>query len=189
MEVGILIVVIIIGLISILLKDSPNKAGKRGEQIVVKNTSKYLDDNTYKAIHDVTLPTKSGSTQIDHIIVSKYGIFVIETKNWQGWIFGGEKQKTWTQVNYQYKNKYMNPLHQNYGHVKALQSILRLPINYFHSVVIFAENGEFKTNMPDNVIYDYEFDDYINSKNVVILSDEDVDKIISKIKSVQLVIE
>jgi restriction system protein len=79
----------------------------------------FLDKNQYHLIKNVTLPTfiddkEHGTTQIDHIIVSKYGIFVVETKNMKGWIFGSENQKQWTQQIFKYKLKYQNPLHQNY---------------------------------------------------------------------------
>ena len=185
MEPALLIFIIVI-IIILFFRDSPTKAGKRGEQIVEKIILKNLDKEIYKLINDITIPSKSGSTQIDHIIISIYGIFVIETKNWQGWIFGGENQKTWTQINYQYKNKYMNPLRQNYGHIKALQSILNLPMNCFYSVIVFAENGTFKTNMPNNVIYENELSLYIKSKIDPKFREENVDEIINKIESARL---
>ena len=50
-----------------------------------------LDSNTYKRFHNIIIQTKNGTTQIDHIILSRYGIFVIETKNYNGWIFGGKR--------------------------------------------------------------------------------------------------
>ena len=56
----------------------------------------FLDKETYRSINNVTLNTSNGTTQIDHVIASRYGIFVVETKNYQGWIFGGEKQAEWT---------------------------------------------------------------------------------------------
>ena len=53
----------------------------------------------YYRLNNITLPlANGGSTQIDHIIVSVHGIFVIETKNYKGWIYGNEKQRQWTQV-------------------------------------------------------------------------------------------
>ena len=57
-----------------------------------------LDSEIYRSINNVTIPTANGTTQIDHVIVSKYGIFVVETKNIKGWIYGDEKQAQWTQV-------------------------------------------------------------------------------------------
>jgi hypothetical protein len=57
----------------------------------------FLDSQIYIDLNNVTIPTTNGTTQIDHVIVSRYGIFVVETKNMQGWIFGSEKSPQWTQ--------------------------------------------------------------------------------------------
>ena len=61
-----------------------------GESVVNMMTTVYLDREKYHLVENVTLSTESGTTQIDHIIVSQYGIFVVETKNMAGWIFGSK---------------------------------------------------------------------------------------------------
>jgi hypothetical protein len=66
------------------------------------------------------LPSQGSTTQIDHVLVSVYGIFVIETKNMKGWIFGDERSAQWTQSIFGKKSRFQNPLRQNYRHVKAL---------------------------------------------------------------------
>jgi hypothetical protein len=58
-----------------------------GEKEVVKYLSSKLDIKKYYIFNNLTLKTKDGSTQIDHVVVSPYGIFVIETKDYSGWIF------------------------------------------------------------------------------------------------------
>jgi hypothetical protein len=113
----------------------------------------FLDKETYRSVNNVTLNTSNGTTQIDHVIASRYGIFVVETKNYQGWIFGGEKQAEWTQsLPGGKKFKFQNPLRQNYRHIKALSEFLGLPEDKFHSVVMFWGESEFKTEMPPNVM-------------------------------------
>lgn len=113
-----------------------------------------LDPTQYRVFHDLYLPhpSEEGTTQIDHVVVSPFGIFVIETKNYRGWIFGSEKQGQWTQQIFRKKHKFQNPLHQNKLHVKALMQFLNLPEDHFHSVVLFIGNAEFKTEMPENVL-------------------------------------
>jgi hypothetical protein len=96
-----------------LLK-SPWFKGVVGEFVVNLSARLMLDKETYHLIKNVTLPTENGSTQIDHVIVSIYGIFVVETKNMRGWIFGSPNQKTWTQKIYKHTSKFQNPLHQNF---------------------------------------------------------------------------
>ena len=112
-----------------------------------------LDSNTYKRFHNIIIQTKNGTTQIDHIILSRYGIFVIETKNYNGWIFGGKDQRFWTQVLFGTKNRFQNPLHQNYKHTRALADYLKIDHRKIHSIVFFiGDNVELKGDFPLNVM-------------------------------------
>jgi restriction system protein len=141
-----------------------------------------LDSQIYRSINNVTIPTANGTTQIDHVIVSRYGIFVVETKNIKGWIYGGEKQAQWTQVLYDKKYRFQNPLLQNYRHTKALAEFLGIEHCKIHSLVLFWSDCEFKTPMPLNVL-DRGYSAYIKSKTEVFFTDEEVDQIYEAIKS------
>ena len=131
--------------------NSPTIKGKMGESAVRSRLGKDLDQKIYIPFHDLIIPAGSGTTQIDHIYVSVFGIFVVETKNYTGWIFGSEKQAYWTQTIYKEKHRFQNPLRQNYAHIKALAALLKLPESVFHSVVVFTGDCELKTEMPPNV--------------------------------------
>ena len=120
------------------------------------------------------------------IIVSEYGIFVIETKNIKGWIFGNEKQKFWTQKIYKHTNKFHNPLHQNYKHTKTIQNVFNIESNKIFSVIVFIGDSTFKTKMPENVKHGISYIDYIKSKTQKIIDKKDVVKIISAIESGRL---
>ena len=133
------------------LLQNPKVKGRIGERAVRSVIGKDLDEETYIEFHDLIIPSRSGTTQIDHIYVSVFGIFVIETKNYTGWIFGSEKQSKWTQVVYKQKHYFQNPLRQNYAHIKALSELLKLPEEKFHSMVVFLGDCELKTQMPPNV--------------------------------------
>ncbi len=165
---------------------SAGHKGKRGEAIVNRYARRLLDPDEYHLIEDVTLETRNGTTQIDHIVISIYGIFVIETKNLSGWIFGNERQRTWTQVIYKNKYKFQNPLRQNYAHVKTLQSLLKLKNNQIHSVVAFVGDCLFKTDMPENVTYGKEFIYHIKSMLVPVLTELEVEKVINTINDKRL---
>ncbi len=159
--------------------------GKLGESIVNFSITKNLDNNTYHLLKDVTLPSVgSSTTQIDHILVSKYGIFVIETKNIKGWIFGSKNQPKWTQQIYKHKNTFQNPLHQNYKHIKTLSELLNIDESKLHSLVVFTGESSFKTQMPENVL-DRGYTNYIKSKTTVLFSDTEVYKIKIQIESKQ----
>lgn len=139
--------------------------GKVGELAVAVHVKLYLKDPRYILLNDCTLPDEqAGTTQIDHILLSPFGIFVIETKNYTGWIFGGERQKMWTQKIYKKSYKFQNPLHQNYKHMKVLEEVLSdiLEPQHLHSVIVFIPESEFKTAMPSNVFRGAAWTDYVN---------------------------
>jgi len=146
----------------------------------------FLDKNKYHLIKDVTLPTEDGTTQIDHVIVSKFGIFVIETKNMKGWIFGNEHQKQWTQQIFKHKSKFQNPLHQNYKHVKTLEACLNAKNDSIFSVIIFIGDSTFKTKMPDNVRFARGGIEFIKSKIDIVFNTEEVASVIEQIESGRL---
>lgn len=146
----------------------------------------FLDKNEYHLIKNVTLPTEDGTTQIDHIIVSKFGIFVVETKNMKGWIFGSLNQKQWTQKIFKHTSKFQNPLHQNYKHVKTLEACLSTKNDCIFSVIIFIGDSTFKTKMPDNVRFARGGIDYIKSKREIAFSENEVADIIEQIESGRL---
>lgn len=160
--------------------------GVLGEFIVNVMTKWRLNKADYHLLKNVTLPTQDGSTQIDHIVVSRYGLFVVETKNFKGWIFGSEKQKQWTQQIYRHKNKFQNPLHQNYKHIKALATTLNIPETLLHSVIVFIGDSRFKTAMPENVTRGGGYIRYIKSKTDIVLSDDEVERITEQIQSGRL---
>lgn len=179
---------------SIIIKSAWFK-GVLGEWQVNLLINYFLDKNDYHLIKNVTLPTlidgkEQGTTQIDHIIVSKYGIFVVETKNMKGWIFGSVNQKQWTQQIFKHKSKFQNPLHQNYKHVKTLEALLPIESNIksdcVFSVIIFIGASTFKTKMPENVTFARDGIEYIKSKTDIVFNIKEVISIVEKIESGRL---
>ncbi|WP_010500109.1 NERD domain-containing protein [Paenibacillus elgii] len=141
-------------IVLIIILKSPIVKGKIGERSVSYQLNK-LDNEKYIILNNITIPTSSGKTsQIDHIVVSSYGIFVIETKNYRGWIVGDEKSEYWTQILYKRKEKLYNPLRQNYGHMLALKGLLS---DYselrFIPIVCFSFRADLKVKVSSEVIY------------------------------------
>ena len=125
-----------------------------GEILVRTEILKNLPPSSWHLLNNITLKVDDGTTQVDHILVSRYGVFVIETKDYSGWLFGDEKSKQWTQVNYRLKNRFQNPLRQNFKHIKAVQALLDfLPPEQIKGLVVFTGSAIFKTNMPSGVYY------------------------------------
>lgn len=176
-------------LVSLLLIVSILKSrwlkGVSGDFLVNRLLSK-LPEGDYTLIKDITLPTADGTTQVDHIIVSKYGIFVVETKNMKGWVFGSARQKQWTQKIYRHCYKFQNPLHQNYKHIKTLESLLDCSEGHLHSVVVFTGNSTFKSKMPSNVTYACGCIRYIQQFNEVVFDDEEYSRLVESINHIKL---
>lgn len=164
---------VILLLLVITFFRSPVGKGILGEYLVNIAIKLLLDKKKYFLLKDVTLPAAEGTTQIDHVIVSAYGIFVIETKNMKGWIFGGEDQSTWTQKIYKKTHKFQNPLRQNYKHVKTLETLLKIHPSKIFSLITFVGDSTFKTPMPENVTQGIGFIRYIKNKQQIVLSPED----------------
>src|SRR5690606_33158551 len=151
----------------------PYLKGKFGEFAVAVHVRLYLKQPHYILLNDLTFDDGQGTTiQIDHLLLSPFGLFVIETKYYTGWIFGGERQKMWTQKIYKQRYKFQNPLHQNYKHVKVLEQILAetLSPEYIHSLVVFMPEAEFKTAMPVNVFRGTRWTDYVKSFKKPVIS-------------------
>lgn len=102
----------------------PRIIGVFGENFVSRQLKKLGSD--YVVLNNLLLLSTGNTknTQIDHVVVSNYGVFCIETKNYEGWIFGNARQEYWTKVMYKKKYRFYNPLRQNYAHCKAIEALL-----------------------------------------------------------------
>lgn len=172
-------------LIATLVK-SPWFKGMIGEWLINVSIRLFLDQREYHLLKDVTLPIPQGSTQIDHVLVSRFGIFVIETKNMKGWIFGNPAQKNWTQQIYRRKHSFQNPLHQNHLHMMTLKSLLGVADHQLHSVIYFIGDCTFKTPMPDNVM-NRGLIRHIKGKTTQVLAPAEVTQVVETIQQGRLV--
>jgi len=124
----------------------------KGEALVTRAIQSNFAPPSYHLLNHVTLKLADGTTQIDHVLVSRFGVFVIETKNFNGWIFANAKQATWTQVLFHKKFKFQNPIFQNMRHVQAVANSLDfLPPTAIKPLVVFTGDAKFKTETPSEV--------------------------------------
>lgn len=162
----------------------PSSKGQDGEIRVALDIA-TLDHAEYRAVHNVTVMVSDGTTQIDHVVLSKYGIFVVETKNYTGWIYGKEREKEWTRKSNGGANRFQNPIRQNHRHIKSLSELLGVEEHLFHSVIAFCGASEFKTPMPPCVL-DGGYADYIRSKKLALFSEAELGALAEKLKSSML---
>ena len=156
-------------------------------ELMVKFAAKLrLSSSTYHRLHNVTLPTANGSTQIDHVFISRFGIFVVETKNMQGQIYGGARQVQWTQQLAKASYTFQNPLRQNYKHTLELESVLDVSADAIHSVIAFVGQSSFHSPMPANVTHGMGYISYIKSFREEVFSLDDVQDILAQLQSARL---
>ncbi|WP_404356503.1 NERD domain-containing protein [Cytobacillus firmus] len=113
--------------------------------------------------------SKTGYSQIDHIILSPYAIFVIETKNYSGTIYGAREKTKWLRNG---KFPMVNPFNQNFGHIKAVQSLVNnVESSSIVSIVSFSKRCTFKVELAlrriqsnELIVYDTELSDFITRK-------------------------
>ena len=152
MEPLFFIVCILIVIASAILR-SPRMKGRSGEARVNRRIAPKGDDDAHILMRDVTLPTARGTTQIDHIMLTPGAIFVVETKNMAGWIFGGADQARWTQTLGRRKTQFQNPLRQNHKHVLAVRDVLGIPLEHIENLAVFVGDAWPKTAMPETVFW------------------------------------
>lgn len=175
--------------------NTAKKKGQRGEMRIAKELAKLPQE--YVTINNVILQTPKGTTQIDHIVVSPYAIFVIETKNYSGEIYGSDSKDEWKQIiktdvrykkkwykTYTYitKNTFYNPARQSIGHTIPIKKLIEhnydLPII---PIVVFVGNADL-TNVHTNTIVlkrDYLLSAIQNYHLTPYLSETDVTDIVS----------
>ena len=124
-------------------------SGHQGEYFIY-NTLKNLESEGAKFLFNLYIPAYNNkTTEIDAVMIIQQGIFVFESKNYGGWIFGTENQKKWTQsfhIGYgkTQKEYFYNPIMQNEYHIKYLKKILDKDLKFF-SIVVFSDDCEFKS--------------------------------------------
>lgn len=119
-----------------------------------------LEARSPDVLHDFILPgAYGGLTKIDHAILTAGGILCIQTKHYNGIVFGGEDEAQWTNVDGTVRRRFLNPCIQNEGRSRALRNVV--PDVPVANVVVFTGSVEFPTPPPKNVIRVSAIDSFI----------------------------
>lgn len=146
------VVLLVIYAISSVASGMRYRFQNRGEAAVSSYLMTSLPLDKWHLLNNITLKVDDHTTQIDHILVSTFGVFVIETKHYSGWIFGDADSKTWTQTFRRMKFRFQNPIRQNFKHLKAVQELLDfVPPEQIKGLVVFSGDATFKTSHPVGV--------------------------------------
>ncbi len=154
-----------------------------GEAAVARALTSRFVSPAYHLLNNITLPVDDGTTQIDHILVSRSGIFVIETKHYRGTIFGDRSESNWVQMFFRSQFPFQNPIQQNHKHVATVMKLLpSVPSECVHSLVVFTGNAVFAAGTPQGVVVLAELDAYIARFATAVLTVDDVYHAVGRIE-------
>ncbi len=160
--------------------------GNAGEHWVKERLDK-LSKDVYYVLNDIMIEVNGKTSQIDHIVVSQYGIFVIETKQYNGYFTGNKYDKKWVRHLGKKKIYYNNPIRQNYGHIKNLCKLLNVPENIVFNIVCIPSQAKLNIENDGEITRYYTINQKILSYDKVLISNP-MD-IYNKIKELNIVDE
>lgn len=183
----ILLIILVLVIIYIWLQIKQRKAGAvhartgaNGEDYVSRLLSKLPPE--YHTFNDLLLRHKGHTIQIDHVVVSPYGVFVIETKNFRGDIYGTFGDKRWVQVFQGKKHRFYSPIRQNFRHAVALSDICGIKTNKIYSVIVFVGRCELHLKDVNNTVLSKVLQEYILNFQEQRLSNGDVEYVCRRLK-------
>ena len=165
---------------------SPRFRGDIAQTRVRRLLASGLERSRYTIFNDLVLPSGGGTVQIDHLVVSRLGIFVIESCHVRGWISGTEVQERWRQHFTWRAVRFPNPMHRNQLQVEALQRLLDLPAAAFHPLVVLVGHKGFKKRPPERVVSPETLLALMRKKSRPLLSPEQANKVLQTIERARL---
>ena len=181
----IIIIFVLLFFIAKAILKSPKFKGIKGENKVKNKLGNSISNQKY-VLNDIIIKEGENTSQIDHVVINKFGIFVIETKNYAGQIYGNDYDQEWTQV-LQYgkvKNKFYSPVKQNLTHINRIKSVINMGNVPIKSIVVFVQGNINHINSK----YVYKLKDLKNIiekpiENGCILTTSDINKINNLLKN------
>lgn len=149
-----------------------------------KRVSSFLEDldcEDYRVFNDLLIRNGKYTTQVDHVIISRYGVFVLETKNIHGNVYGSGNAEFWKQYlpdtgfkryGFTQEHQLRNPISQNEGHIKTLSRLVfgnEVPV---YGIVVFPNDTELKVTADQPVLHMWEVVSYIRQYRDVVLSSD-----------------
>jgi len=114
--------------------------GAYGEYLIFKILNSNHIPGYKRILNNIYIPYNGRTSEIDILMINEKGIFVFESKNYSGWIFGSAEQKKWTQsLNKYTKTQFYNPIRQNATHINAISQYLRIDKKLMKSIIVFSD--------------------------------------------------
>jgi len=131
---------------------SPRFRGTMGEDRVHRLLTAALPRSQYTILRGIVIPSGGGTRRIPILVISQFGVFVIQPVHRPGRITGARAQDLWSQRKWGRLHRFDNPMHQNELNVQALERLLDRPGVWFHPLVIFSSESYFTGTSPEDVI-------------------------------------
>ncbi len=153
--------------------------GAYAEDRVARRLARLPEE--YHVFNDVYIRSGNRSVQIDHVVISWYGVFVIETKNYKGWVYGSANAEHWTQNIYGHKYQLYNPTRQNASHVSALCDLFHITRDKAISIIVFAGSATVHCSADCHVVCLNQLRQVIERYKYVHFTDEQVMQMMGKL--------
>ena len=199
-----IITIIAVIVLNYILKDNDHKDNEYHENNTnlnpIYNTNRYIINNelnegeikvqnklsklpeSYKIYNNIILKYSGGSAQIDHLVISRYGLFVIETKDYQGLIIDNNNGTQWTQYLHRNRNSFYSPIQQNITHINAICEVLGIYSNQCINIVCFSDKATLSDNIPSQVTYTTQLLKQIAMYKTEKLTEQQVNEITKKLE-------
>ena len=165
---------------------SPRFRGDIAETRVRHILSNGLEKSRYTILNDVLIPAGGGTMHIDHLVVSQFGLFVIESQYARGWVSGGEFQGQWKQNHFKRVRRFDNPMHRNALAMDALERLLDIPASRLIPIVVMVGPQGFKTPQPENVVLPEKLIRFIRKKAHQRLDEEQAGRLLLALEKSRL---
>ncbi len=170
----------------IIFIGSPRFRGDIAETRVRRILVSGLRKSRYTVLNDVVIPSGGGTVRIDHLVVSRFGLFVITSQYARGWVSGGEFQQQWKQHHLRRDTRFDNPMHRNALQLEALKGLLKIPASSLHPVVVMVGQNGFKTPMPENLVQAEKLISYLRKKTRQLLDGDQADRMLRAIEDARI---
>jgi hypothetical protein len=165
---------------------SPRFRGDIAESRTRRILAAGLEKSRYTILNDVELPAGGGTVHVDHIVVSRSGVFVIESQYASGMVSGSEFQDRWKQQHWGRARRIENPMHQNAVQAETLGRLLGMPQTKIHRIVVLSGHKGLRTKAPDHLVPAEQLIRYIRKKGTYVLEPEQADRALKAIEQARV---
>ncbi len=165
---------------------SPRFRGDIAESRTRRILANGLEKSRYTLLNDVELPAGGGTVHVDHIVVSRFGVFVIESWYASGTVSGTEFQDRWKQERWGRTKRFDNPVHQNAVQAETLGRLLGMPLTKIHPVVVLTGHAGMRSPAPNHMVSAEQLIRHIRTRGTHVLEPEQAERALKAIEEVRV---